>query len=132
MLTSKTFVKKTKTGNVLKVVREHYLRDDIWCGSKLCKKCKHEAPILEISPKSPSELFTSPHYLVPDTNVVIHQMDVLKDDAFTNLIVLQTVLQELRHRHAPGYNTIREILANKDRQFFVFTNEHHKYVLNLS
>lgn len=58
-------------------------------------------------------------------------MDVLKDDAFTNLIVLQTVLQELRHRHAPGYNTIREILANKDRQFFVFTNEHHKYVLNL-
>ncbi|KAG0422372.1 hypothetical protein HPB47_001796, partial [Ixodes persulcatus] len=126
MLTSKTFVKKTKTGNVLKVVREHYLRDDIWCGSKLCKKCKHEAPILEISPKSPSELFTSPHYLVPDTNVVIHQMDVLKDDAFTNLIVLQTVLQELRHRHAPGYNTIREILANKDRQFFVFTNEHHK------
>ncbi|KAM7290642.1 exosome complex exonuclease RRP44 [Ixodes scapularis] len=126
MLTSKTFVKKTKTGNVLKVVREHYLRDDIWCGSKLCKKCKHEAPILEISPRSPSELFTSPHYLVPDTNVVIHQMDVLKDDAFTNLIVLQTVLQELRHRHAPGYNTIREILANKDRQFFVFTNEHHK------
>lgn len=81
MLTSKTFVKKTKTGNVLKVVREHYLRDDIWCGSKLCKKCKHEAPILEISPKSPSELFTSPHYLVPDTNVVIHQVRTFRSNA---------------------------------------------------
>lgn len=127
MLTSKTFVKKTKKGNVLKVVREHYLRDDIWCGSELCRKCKHEAPNLELCPQSSSTLFTSPHYIIPDTNVVLHQMDVLKDDAFKNVIVLQTVLQELRHRHAPGYNTIREILANKDRHFFVFTNEHHRY-----
>uniref|UniRef100_A0A1E1X5G1 Exosome complex exonuclease RRP44 n=1 Tax=Amblyomma aureolatum TaxID=187763 RepID=A0A1E1X5G1_9ACAR len=126
MLTSKTFVKKTKKGNVLKVVREHYLRDDIWCGSKLCTKCKHEDPNLESTPRSYSDLFPSPHYVVPDTNVVLHQVDVLKDTVFKNVIILQTVQQELRHRHAPGYNAIREILANKDRHFFVFTNEHHK------
>ncbi|XP_037568995.1 exosome complex exonuclease RRP44-like [Dermacentor silvarum] len=126
MLTSKTFVKKTKKGNVLKVVREHYLRDDIWCGSKLCTKCKHENPNLESVPQSFSDLFPSPHYVVPDTNVVLHQVDVLKDAVFKNVIILQTVQQELRHRHAPGYNAIREILANKDRHFFVFTNEHHK------
>lgn len=126
MLTSKTFVKKTKKGNVLKVVREHYLRDDIWCGSKLCAKCKHEDPSLSSTPKSSSDLFPSPHYVVPDTNVVLHQIDVLKEDVFKNVIILQTVQQELRHRHAPGYNAIREILANKDRHFYVFTNEHHK------
>lgn len=126
MLTSKTFVKKTKKGNVLKVVREHYLRDDIWCGSKLCKICKHENPNLESVPQSSSDLFPSPHYVVPDTNVVLHQVDVLKDSVFKNVIILQTVQQELRHRHAPGYNAIREILGNKDRHFFVFTNEHHK------
>uniref|UniRef100_A0A131YT94 Exosome complex exonuclease RRP44 n=1 Tax=Rhipicephalus appendiculatus TaxID=34631 RepID=A0A131YT94_RHIAP len=126
MLTSKTFVKKTKKGNVLKVVREHYLRDDIWCGSKLCKICKHENPNLESVPQSFSDLFPSPHYVVPDTNVVLHQVDVLKDSVFKNVIILQTVQQELRHRHAPGYNAIREILGNKDRHFFVFTNEHHK------
>lgn len=34
------FVKKTGRGNVVKVVREHYLRDDIICGSALCAPCK--------------------------------------------------------------------------------------------
>ena len=29
MQTQKTFIKKTRRGNIIKVVREHYLRDDI-------------------------------------------------------------------------------------------------------
>ena len=37
MQTQKTFIKKTRRGNIIKVVREHYLRDDIWCGSPLCQ-----------------------------------------------------------------------------------------------
>jgi hypothetical protein len=37
MLTQKTFVRKTRRGNIIKIVREHYLRDDIWCGSPICK-----------------------------------------------------------------------------------------------
>ena len=41
MLTTQTFLKKTRRGNVIKIVREHYLRDDIYCGSSSCKKCKH-------------------------------------------------------------------------------------------
>ena len=41
MLTTQTFLKKTRRGNVIKVVREHYLRDDIYCGSSACKDCKH-------------------------------------------------------------------------------------------
>jgi len=32
MRKAKTFVKKTKKGNVLNIVGEHYLRDDIGCG----------------------------------------------------------------------------------------------------
>lgn len=39
MLRQKTFVKKTKKGSILKVVREHYLRDDIYCGLPACKEC---------------------------------------------------------------------------------------------
>jgi hypothetical protein len=30
--TSKTFVKKTKKGKIFKVIKEHYLRDDIGTG----------------------------------------------------------------------------------------------------
>ena len=41
MLTTQTFLKKTRRGNVIKVVREHYLRDDIYCGSSACKDCNH-------------------------------------------------------------------------------------------
>ena len=41
MLTTQTFLKKTRRGNVIKVVREHYLRDDIYCGSSACSDCKH-------------------------------------------------------------------------------------------
>ena len=29
MQTQKVFIKKTRRGNIIKVVREHYLRDDI-------------------------------------------------------------------------------------------------------
>ena len=38
MLRSKSFVRKTRRGKVMKVVREHYLRNDIWYvrGSPLC------------------------------------------------------------------------------------------------
>ena len=32
MQTQRTFIKKTRRGNIVKVVREHYLRDDILCG----------------------------------------------------------------------------------------------------
>ncbi|KAI7810659.1 putative exosome complex exonuclease RRP44 [Triplophysa rosa] len=74
MLKSKTFVKKTRSGGVLKIVREHYLRDDIWCGSEVCKECKDEAPVLQEDACIESTLCVYPHYLLPDTNVVLHQV----------------------------------------------------------
>lgn len=63
-------------GKVLKVVREHYLRDDLWCGSELCQKCpsKENSRVLESSPVSSSSLCEFPHYVVIDTNVVLHQV----------------------------------------------------------
>jgi exosome complex exonuclease DIS3/RRP44 len=62
-------------GKVLKVVREHYLRDDLWCGSHLCKICGQEnSEVLDKSPVSSSTLCDFPHYLVIDTNVVLHQV----------------------------------------------------------
>jgi len=35
MRKAKTIVKKTKSGKVMKIVGEHYLRDDIRCGSEV-------------------------------------------------------------------------------------------------
>ena len=95
MLKSKSFVKKTRRGAVVRVVREHYLRDDVWCGVKGCEKCKHQSAPLETCPIMDSDLCPRPHYLVPDTNVVLHQVDVLEDPSITNVILMQVVLQEV-------------------------------------
>ncbi len=97
MLASKTFVKKTKKGSVVKVVREHYLRDDVWCGVKSCSACKQgNEAILEPHPELASDLCTDSHFILPDTNVVLHQMDFLEDPAIQNVILLQIVLQEVK------------------------------------
>uniref|UniRef100_A0A8C3ANB8 Exosome complex exonuclease RRP44 n=1 Tax=Cyclopterus lumpus TaxID=8103 RepID=A0A8C3ANB8_CYCLU len=74
MLKSKTFMKKTRSGGVMKIVREHYLRDDIWCGSEICTECKQESPVLQRDPSIESNLCSYPHYVIPDTNVVLHQV----------------------------------------------------------
>ena len=75
MLKSKVFVKKTRRGKVVKIVREHYLRDDIWCGSKACTQCESkEAEVLDKNPGSVSTLCNFDHYLIIDTNAVLHQV----------------------------------------------------------
>lgn len=75
MLKSKVFVKKTRRGKVVKIVREHYLRDDIWCGSNGCKQCSNDKNTLSENPPHFSTLCDFPHYIVLDTNAILHQVD---------------------------------------------------------
>jgi len=129
MLKSKVFVKKTRRGKVVKVVREHYLRYDIWCGSKACTQCEStnaDTEVLSDLPGSVSSLCDFNHYVVLDTNAVLHQMDVLEDPVFQNVILLQTVLQEVKHQSYTAYKRIRELISVKERNFYVFCNEHHR------
>ncbi|KAM4701510.1 exosome complex exonuclease RRP44 [Discoglossus pictus] len=126
MLKSKTFMKKTRSGGVLKIVREHYLRDDITCGCRGCEECQQESPILQEEPVLESTLCSAPHYLLPDTNVLLHQIDILEDQAIQNVILLQTVLQEVRSRSAPVYKRIKDLINNTEKCFYTFTNEHHR------
>lgn len=43
-LSSKVYVRSTKSGKVQKIVRELYLRKDIPCSSNLCRACLEIAP----------------------------------------------------------------------------------------
>lgn len=54
------------------------------------------------------------------------KIDVLEDPAIRNVIVLQTVLQEVRNRSAPVYKRIRDVTNNLEKHFYTFTNEHHR------
>ncbi|XP_053563904.1 exosome complex exonuclease RRP44 [Bombina bombina] len=126
MLKSKTFMKKTRSGGVLKIVREHYLRDDITCGCQGCDECQQESPVLQLEPVLQSSLCSAPHYLLPDTNVLLHQVDILEDPVIQNAILLQTVLQEVRSRSAPIYKRVKDLISNPEKYFYTFTNEHHR------
>ncbi|KAM6099526.1 exosome complex exonuclease RRP44 [Theristicus caerulescens] len=131
MLTSRTFLKRTRAGAVVKVVREHYLREDIPCGAAACRLCPPRpagpGPGLQAQPSgAASSLCPGPHYLLPDTNLLLHQIDILEDPVIKNVIVLQTVLQEVRNRSAPVYKRIRDVIGNPEKHFYSFTNEHHR------
>ncbi|KAM6140224.1 exosome complex exonuclease RRP44 isoform 2-T2 [Pterocles gutturalis] len=131
MLTSRTFLRRTRAGAVVKVVREHYLREDIPCGATTCRLCppRPAGPGLglEAQPSgAASSLCPAPHYLLPDTNLLLHQIDILEDPVIKNVIVLQTVLQEVRNRSAPVYKRIRDVIQNPEKHFYSFTNEHHR------
>ncbi|XP_061397184.1 exosome complex exonuclease RRP44 [Musca vetustissima] len=128
MQTIREFTRKTKRGNILKIVREHYLRIDLGCGSDICHRCQQDEDGVQLRTErmNRSTLFDFPHYVVLDTNVVLHQIDVLEEDALRNVIVLSTVLQEVKHCSSVIYKRFHEVVQHKPRGFFVFVNEHHK------
>ncbi|XP_047968505.1 exosome complex exonuclease RRP44 homolog A-like [Salvia hispanica] len=117
MLQSKSFVKKTKQGKVMKVVREHYLRDDIYCGAPFCKVCDVTGARLDSNAST---------IIVVDTNVVLHQIDLLENPAVDNVVVLSIVLEEVKNKNLAVYNRLRALCSNTLRRFFVFSNEYHK------
>lgn len=132
-LSSKTFIRSLKSGRVQKVVREQYLRKDISCSSQLCSTCVKNAaadasgrvpkPVLSRSPAK-TKLFPNGHYLLPDTNVLLTGIDLLEhSDAFYDVIILQTVLEELRNRSLPLYNRVMNLVRSEDKRFYLFFNE---------
>ncbi len=64
------------------------------------------------------------HYLVPDTNAFLNGMDLFEQKyGFYDVIVLQTVLEELRNRSLPLYNRVIGLIKSEDKHFYVFFND---------
>lgn len=133
MVSQKVFV-GVRNGSAYKVVREHYLRDDIPCFSKSCTQCNDyyiagpkgdiPHPILSESPLELSKDSIGNHYVVIDTNVVLNALDILEHVAvFYDIIVPQTVLNEVRNRSIPIYMRLRALTKNEDKRCIVFHNE---------
>ena len=125
MLKSKVFLKKTKRGGVLKIVREHYLRDDLICGHPRCNICEENHETEEFmdteddyshvhrsggnNMKSVSnQLLTSDvytqfdgkkeeHLLIPDTNVVLHQVCIKSINLLLYSLIKSTFTISLNH-----------------------------------
>lgn len=65
------------------------------------------------------------HLLIVDTNVALHQIDVLEYNcpATSLVIILQTVLQELRHLNLPVYRRLSSLIQDESRSYIFFPNE---------
>ncbi|KAM3521175.1 hypothetical protein NHJ13051_006408 [Beauveria bassiana] len=132
-ISSKTYVRSTRSGKVQKIVREVYLRTDIPCSSQLCKACLEFAPRSAAGQVQPFVLSDKPagtkafprgHYLVPDTNALLNGMDLFEQSsAFYDVIILQIVLEELRNRSLPLYNRLISLTKSEDKRFYVFFND---------
>ncbi|GME84454.1 unnamed protein product [Ambrosiozyma monospora] len=134
-VTQKVFV-RSRNGGALKIVREHYLRDDIPCSSQSCDKCTDfyfldastgelTKPVLSDTPldlKGKADI--GKHYVILDTNVVLNAIDMLESDAvFYDVIVPQTVLEEVKNKSFAIYLRLRTLCKNEEKRVVVFHNE---------
>ncbi|KUJ07963.1 RNB-domain-containing protein [Mollisia scopiformis] len=132
-ISSKVYVRTTKSGKVQKIVRELYLRQDIPCSSRLCSSCLATAPRDASGTLTPFVLSEKPagtkaypqgHYLVPDTNALLTALDLFEQtSAFYDVVVLQTVLEELKNRSLPLYNRLIGLTKSEEKRFYVFFND---------
>ncbi|KAG9595969.1 ribonuclease R, partial [Aureobasidium melanogenum] len=132
-LSSKVYIRSTKSGKVQKIVRELYLREDIPCSSRLCAHCLEIAPtdyhnkvapfVLSETPAG-TKSFPNGHYIIPDTNAFLTGMDLFElETAFHDVIVLQTVLEEVKNRSLPLYHRLISLTKNDGKRFYVFFND---------
>ena len=60
------------------------------------------------------------------TMIISAQMDLMESTLFNPpVILLQTVLEEVRHRSLPLYNRLRALVKSEDKRIWVFYNEFH-------
>jgi exosome complex exonuclease DIS3/RRP44 len=128
------------------VLRERYLRDDIDSGIRGIST-NENAPLPPRGDLSHT-LFPHGHFIILDTNVVLHQvlkaaaqssmqnlltmsgakMDLLESELFSPpLIVLQTVIEEVRHRSLPLFNRLKALSKTDGKSVWIFHNEFNAY-----
>ena len=69
----------------------------------------------------------APVYAVIDTNVALHQADVLEHPAVRDVVVCETVLNEAEHRNRAAGARLRALCQpSSGKRFLVFANDHHR------
>lgn len=82
------------------------------------------APFVLSDTPAGSKDFPNGQYLIPDTNAFLTGMDLFEvETAFHDVIVLQTVLEEVKNRSLPLYHRLISLTKNEGKRFYVFFNE---------
>ena len=113
------FFKRTRKGKIIKLTQEKYLRSDTGCG--YLHGCQIESNDLR------TLVAEAPHkqLLIIDTNIALHQIDILdhRCPATSLVVVLQTVLQELRHLNLSVYRRLETLIRDESKSFIFYPNE---------
>ena len=118
--------RRTRSGRVLRVVGERYLRDDLGFGTLPGQgTLADEAQLLSVL-SDEHKVEGVRQLLVLDTNVVLHQIDLLEQrcPALCNVIVPETVLIETKANSLSVYNRLVVLLRDDSRCFVAYANEH--------
>ena len=61
---------------------------------------------------------------MPDTNALLNGMDLFEQtSAFYDVIIIQTVLEEVKNRSLPLYNRLIALTKSEEKRFYLFFNE---------
>jgi len=116
---TKDFFRATRKGKVVRLVKEYYLRTDVECGYMQGKHVT-VAELQALREQAPTK-----QVVVVDTNIALHQIDVLEFvcPATRLVVVLQTVLQELKHLNLAVYRRVMSLLKSESKRFIFLPNE---------
>ena len=116
----KSFFKKTRKGNVIRITNDKYIRNDLGYGFLFGKTILSKESFLDIVTNAVNKLV-----IIIDTNVALHQIDVLdfKCPGTSVVIILQTVLQELKHLNLSVYRRLVSLLQDETRYYIFYANE---------
>ncbi|XP_049849397.1 uncharacterized protein LOC126318621 [Schistocerca gregaria] len=132
---NRIFLRFTRNNKVRRVVSEVYLRNDIFCGSSICKHCYNDSnfSLVANDQRAWSQNLTAgarkgevPNYFIIDVDVVLNQMELLQRSEIKDVIILQTVLEGVREASHQYYQLLRDICGDGERHFYIFSNEFHE------
>ena len=91
------------------------------CNSEICDECftgSGEKILLSSHP-------FGKQYLMPDADVIVNQIDLLQQDIppFCDVIILQSVLLEVRTRSIAVFNQLGSLMRNNSKRFAFFANQ---------
>ncbi|GBG61073.1 hypothetical protein CBR_g18665 [Chara braunii] len=106
---------RRRSRTIVDVVQEHYLRDDIPCGSAVCDIC-HQTPVLS---------GTATHYLLPDVDFILDFLELLEHPQIANVIYLSSIAKQvLESSNQRKYTRLRALYRDRRRRSILFDDEH--------
>ncbi|VDN53911.1 unnamed protein product [Dracunculus medinensis] len=125
--------RKNRSGKIVKRVHEHYLRNDISCNLAICQKCRpFNTKIISDLKHRITSTFPANHAVIVDSATVIRFHHLFDSDRFKNVILTQTVWNDVKKSNPPAYKTINSLCYERANcEFVVFLDDLH-YMTHLS